>query len=458
MDDLSEHGAGRSDGPSFQEIVRTSIEEMGPGHTSVAPVLQEEHYEYTGSGIIPKERYYSQEWHELEKKHVWRTSWLFAGRESEIAEPGDRMVYTNTTDSIVITRDRDMKIRAFVNVCLHRGRILCDGPDRAQTLRCPFHGFAWNLDGSIHEVPAKWDFTHIEDSDLTLPTVRVATWEGSVFVCMDEKTPDLDVYMAPLQDHFKHFHLEDRYIHAHASKLLACNWKVALEAFIESYHVSVTHPQGQYFVGDTNTQYDNFGGRYNFNRMLVPHGVASPLLGDVSDDEIVENAGLLGLDVDSFFTEGRSARQAFAELERAMYLEQHGVDLSDVNDIEMIDSIQYLLLPNLAPWGGYQQPFLYVYRPNGDDPGSCIMDVYILAPFTGARPADAPVTNLDFEQSWAEAPGFSRFGPVFDQDTANMAAVQKGMMATRRSGATLANYQESRIRHLHDWLTERIEG
>jgi phenylpropionate dioxygenase-like ring-hydroxylating dioxygenase large terminal subunit len=127
---------------------------------------------------VPIERYVSQEFHDLEMAKLWGRVWQMACREEVLVEPGDHTIYEIGDTSIVIVRGNDHQIRAFHNVCRHRGRRIKDGPGRSDSLRCPFHGWTWNLDGTPRDIPCKWDFPHAQREELHLPEVRVGTWGG----------------------------------------------------------------------------------------------------------------------------------------------------------------------------------------------------------------------------------------------------------------------------------------
>jgi phenylpropionate dioxygenase-like ring-hydroxylating dioxygenase large terminal subunit len=410
---------------------------------------------------VPTEPFVSAAWHDREVAGLWRKVWQVACREERIPNVGDHVVYEIAQDSLIITRTAPDKIQAFYNACLHRGRKLRDDGGSVKSFRCPFHGFTWNLDGSLREIPCQWDFGHVEPEKFCLPEARVATWGGFVFICMDDETEGFEDFIGPLADHFRDFPLENRYIAAHVAKVIPCNWKIGLEAFIESYHVIATHPQGLLYIGDSNTQYDNFGGRYNWTRMIVPHGIASPHLGDdVDEADIIDNAkSMLGQDAEEEFRSGLSARQALAEHERKTLQARTGVDLSNVSDSEIIDTIQYHVFPNFVPWGDYGAPLIYLYRPNGDDHTTSIMEVYLLLPFPpGERPAPAPMRHLTIDEPWDTAPEIpTGLSNIFNQDLSNMHAVQQGLRTTRKPGMTLGNYQESRIRHFHRLYERQLD-
>jgi len=443
------HGQFRSSGPSVQDL-------LNEDHHKVPGVLREESYQYTGSADIPTESFYRPEWHEREVRHLWRKVWQMACREEEIPEAGDHVLYEIGADSLIVVRTKAGQIKAFYNACLHRGRRLVDSDNRAAHFRCRYHGFSWNIDGTVREIPCGWDFTHIDPATFCLPEARVGTWGGFVFISMDPDGESLEEFLGPLPDHFADFPLEERYTELHVAKVLPANWKISLEAFIESFHVIATHPQALPRIGATNTQYDNYGEQFNFNRMISPKGIPSPYLGrEVSPEKIIGSSKSEISEIAmELLSRGCSPRAALAEAERRHISALTDVDLSDKSDCEIIDTIQYFLFPNFFPWADYGNPFVYRFRPNGNDAATSIMDFYLLRPIgPKGRPGRAGTIHLDINQAWDEAPGLpTSLAFILNQDTGNLLGVQRGLQTTRKAGMTLGNYQESRIRHFHNLL------
>ena len=123
---------------------------------------------------------------------------------------------------------------------------------------------------------------------------------------------------------------------------------------------------------------------------------------------------------------------------------------SDLSAAEIVDSTEYFVFPNFCPWLTPALPLVYRFRPDGNDHERCIMDVMLLHPIPddGPRPDPAPLRILGDDDSFLEAPELNQISPVFEQDVSNFERVHKGLK-TSKKGATLGNYQEARIRHLH---------
>ncbi|TVQ47483.1 MAG: aromatic ring-hydroxylating dioxygenase subunit alpha [Gammaproteobacteria bacterium] len=444
-------GDARSEGVAYQGLLDRDTRE-------VPEVLREVHCPELGSADIPAELFTSQAVHDLEMDRMWRRVWQMACREEEIPEVGDHVVYEIGHLSFIVVRT-DAGYRAFYNSCLHRGRQLRDEDGSVSEFRCPFHGFTWNLDGTLKEIPCRWDFPHLNEDNTRLPEVRVDTWGGFVFINLDEQAPPLHEYLGILPQHFERWPLEQTWKAVHVQKIVRANWKVVMEAFIESWHSVETHPQILPYTADSNSQYDWWGD--NISRTITAMGSPSPHLRDVAEQEIMTalartSGRMSGTEEDDSLKvpEGKSAREHMADVNRAEFGRLFGIDLTDASDAEVLDAILYSVFPNFIPWAGYNPNIVYRFRPNGSDCHSSIMDVIILMRFAeGAeKPEPVPVHKLGADDPWQDAPELGALGYIFDQDMGNLPYVQKGLMSSRKGAISLANYQEARLRHLHRTL------
>jgi phenylpropionate dioxygenase-like ring-hydroxylating dioxygenase large terminal subunit len=445
-------GSARSSGPSVRDLLAAEDAPLPRG-------LADDAYEHQGTADVPRARYFSKAWHDLEVAHVWRTTWQMACRAEEIPEPGDHVVYDVAGESLMVTRVDPTTVRAFHNSCLHRGTQLRVDGGNVTRFRCPFHGWTWNLDGSLAEIPNHWDFTHVDAEKLNLPEAHVAEWGGWIFVNLAVDPVPFEEYAARLVDHFQDWPLEQRYVQFHASKVVPTNWKVCMEG----YHVIDTHPQILEFTGDANTEYSVWPGDPHVSRMINAFGVPSPHLEEVGEQEVADaHLGFFARLPAGTVTvpEGGTARRAVADVMRTALSSTTGVDHGGITDCEALDAIEYYLFPNFAPWAGVLQSLVYRWRPNGDDPESCVMDVYRLATYdpAGPRPATAPHTRLTVDQPWSDAPGMGGLAAVFAQDMANLPRVQRGLHSTGKPGVSFGSYQEVRIRHIHRTIDRYVRA
>ena len=406
---------------------------------------------------IATSRYFDAEFHRREVEAVWGRTWQMACREEQIPEVGDSLVYEIADWSLIVVRTAPQEIRAFHNSCLHRGTQLRTRPGRVTGLRCPYHGFTWNLDGTLREIPCAWDFPQIDEASFCLPQAKVGTWGGFVFVNIDEQAAPLEDHLEDLPWHFADWPLEDRYLTAHIVRTMPCNWKVALEAFIEAYHTMAVHPQLLPTAADSLTEYDVYGP--HVSRMITAVGVNSEHLGRRLDDVEIVRAMLGSKDAEVTIEPGSNARKVLGERVRASLQARTGRDHSDVTDAELLDGIEYFLFPNFMPWAGFLTSFAYRFRPDGHDPDSCVIDIMVLEPVPdgGERPAAPATRHLGPGESWSDAPELGVFGRVFNQDGSTFGRVQRGLRASVRPTTTLGRYQESRIRHFHATLDAYLD-
>ncbi len=441
-------GEARSPGITYQQLLDTDTRR-------VPDVLRLESPRYLGSDDVAVAHYASRAWHEREAERLWPKVWQFACRESDLPEVGDHVVYEIVRASYVVMRTAPDEIKAYPNACLHRGRKLKDHDGRCDEIRCPFHGFAWELDGSLKHVPARWDFGHVTDDNFSLPECRVGTWAGFVMINPDPEAEPLDAFLGGILDQFAVWNLDQRYTQAHVAKVIHANWKVAQEAFCEALHVGATHPQILPYLGDTNSQVDIWD---TFARVITAGGSPSPRLDwTPTQDEMMRAMTDTRVDEPTplVVPEGETMRAVGAEASRDRWRPVVGDRVDDMSDAEMMDSIDYTVFPNFHPWGAYNR-IVYRFRPNGDDHRSSIMECLFLAPFVGARPPNEPVHFLTDDETFLDAPELGMLGKVFDQDLFNMARVQQGLETTHKPGVTLGDYQESKIRWLHDALERWI--
>jgi phenylpropionate dioxygenase-like ring-hydroxylating dioxygenase large terminal subunit len=413
--------------------------------------------EYPDIARVSIDRYLAPEIAELERERLWLHEWQLACREEAIPEVGDVEVYDIADFSILVVRAGPDDIRAYLNACLHRGRRIATVRSRLSELRCPFHGFCWHFDGSLKRVPAAWDFPGLDPGALHLPEVQVGRWAGFVFVNPDPEAAPLEAHLGDLPAHFERWDLADRFTEAHVEKLLPCNWKVAQEAFMEAFHVAVTHPQVSAATADTASQYDVFD---RWSRAITPRGYPSETLKyEPTQQEMLDSMVGQGLDDPRMveLPDGVTARTYIAGGGRERLRATIGDAADGFCDAEMVDSFYFTVFPNFHPWGSFNV-LVYRFRPNGMDPETSWMDVWLLRPFAGERPPATARRVLGLDDEFTEAPELGQYARVFHQDTFNLADVQRGLHTLRLSTDTilLSRYQEAKIRHFHELYDERL--
>jgi phenylpropionate dioxygenase-like ring-hydroxylating dioxygenase large terminal subunit len=203
-------------------------------------------FEITQPDRIPAQRYYDKEFYELENERLWPHVWQMACRLEEIPNPGDYSVYRILDKSVIVIRTDASTIKAYNNHCRHRGVELVQTQGHTSGgFICPFHGWRWDANGNNTFVYAEQAFSEANlcKDDLNLVGVRVDTWGGCAFINFDNDAPPLRESLGSFATRMDAWGVEDLKVDWWMSTRLPCNWKLAMEAFMEGYHVATTHPQ-----------------------------------------------------------------------------------------------------------------------------------------------------------------------------------------------------------------------
>lgn len=219
-----------------------------------------ERYPELGTGPIPIEPYISREYFAKEQEKIFRKVWLNIGRVEQIPNPGDYFVkdlaVCNT--SILIVRGKDGVIRAFHNMCSHRGnQLVWNRQGSCQVFTCKFHGWAYGLDGSLRHITDEANFFGLKKEALGITPIAVATWEGFIFINVDpQPTQTLAEYLGEdLRSSLQGYPFDSVSVTCFGWNTdLQANWKVIKDAFQEVYHVSTLHQRAlaSVFAGKTN--------------------------------------------------------------------------------------------------------------------------------------------------------------------------------------------------------------
>jgi phenylpropionate dioxygenase-like ring-hydroxylating dioxygenase large terminal subunit len=459
----------RCPGPSYTDMLKAD--------TRPAPdYLLMESTQGLDDTALSTDRYTSPAFKAEEDEKMWPNVWQFAAREEDMPEPGDTVVYEINEKSFVLIRQRDGSVRAFYNVCLHRGRKLRLESGPSINLRCPFHGFTWNNDGSLKEIPCDWDFKHLEGKDLSLPELKVERWQGFILIAENHDLPPFRDWIGPGVEHYDNWRLDECHTAAWIGKVIPANWKAVAEAFMEAWHSIVTHPQILGFTADANTRYDLYGD--HMNRAITPSAALSPHLKGKDQMYVIKSLAkftggegdarsrrggvqasqdLRGFDADDPWL----ARKLLAEGNREAFKAMNGHDYSAYTDSELLDNFTYNIFPNWAPWGGMVPNIVYRWRPWGDA-DHCLMEVRLLTrtPKGEKAPKSAPMFLIPEGEPFATASHLigGALAGVFDQDMSNLPHVQTGMKASKNKAIELGHYQESRIRHFHKTMDKYFSG
>ncbi|MFN0096634.1 MAG: aromatic ring-hydroxylating oxygenase subunit alpha [Dehalococcoidia bacterium] len=381
---------------------------------------------------IPTERYFAKEWHDIEVEKIWKRVWQYAAMEQDIPEVGDYIVYDIAHLSYIVVRTGADEFKAFNNACLHRGRLLREFDGKTATeFRCAFHGWSWEIDGRLREIPSEWDFPEVRKEVSSLREVKLGRWGGFIFINPDPDAESLESFLGDLPEHYARFEFEKRYKQMHVAKIIKANWKATQEAFMEGYHVLATHPQALLLGGDgANHQYDVFG---NWCRAVTTSAAVSPHRGVYPSDEEVFDL-----------------RRTGADMVRDSLRPILGEKVDRYCDAELVDGYYNNLFPNFHPWGAFSR-IVYRFRPYGDDPNRSIMEVAYLVPWPEGEPMPpaAPIHWISEDEDFTVAPEMGPLARVLNQDTYNLPKIQAGMKAKVEPTVYLSAYAEGKVRHFH---------
>lgn len=420
---------------------------------------------------VPKERYTTREFSLLEAARLWPRVWQVACHESEIAGVGDFLEYVIADQSILVVRAEADDVRAYFNVCPHRGNQLKSGCGNSREIRCHFHTWRFHLDGSIKDIPDAHDFDPglIQPDAVHLTECQVGRWGGFVWINMDRDAEPLEQYLGAIPIESAHFEYDKMHCVEYRSTLLRANWKNALDAFSENYHHMGLHPQTLFYLDDTNFTCWRHGIHSAIEASPGAFGRPSPRVSDapsrpdrllagikdladlstMSEDDVAAVNQLLhrvdGLSEDvtlsSFFAQVRRDQAAAA-----------GIDLSHITDNHMLLGRNFNIFPNFTTAGNALDGFVFRFRPKGLDPESCYLDLWQLERLPKDHAVDRKVPR-SFHTDWRSYDGWGR---ILSQDMTNIERVQRGMRSEAFQFLRLGR-QETCIRNFHRALTSYVE-
>ena len=193
---------------------------------------------------LPWDWYVSPDVLRREQGRIFREAWHYAGPLAWVAEPGDRFPCRAGEVPVVVVRGRDGKLRAFVNVCRHRGSEIVSERGRRETLQCPYHAWTYELDGRLRAAPRSEREAGFDPRELGLVPAAVETWGPFVFVHADANAPALQKTLADLPQLIEDHGVATGQLifHKRVEHSVRANWKVAVENYLECYHCAVAHP------------------------------------------------------------------------------------------------------------------------------------------------------------------------------------------------------------------------
>src|SRR5262245_34087307 len=191
--------------------------------------------------VFTNDRYTSPEFLKQEQERVFRTTWILAARESDLAAPGACVAFDEMGETLLLVRGQDGAVRTFHNTCRHRGTRLVADRCSAPRITCPYHGWTYALDGRLIGVPKSDGFAELDRSDRGLLPVRTECWGGFVWITLDPAAPRLADYLGAVRDQLSPYRLEEMRPLLRRTWTLPCNWKAVLDQATESYHLRSVH-------------------------------------------------------------------------------------------------------------------------------------------------------------------------------------------------------------------------
>jgi phenylpropionate dioxygenase-like ring-hydroxylating dioxygenase large terminal subunit len=406
-----------------------------------------------------KERYTSSKVMALEWEKIWSKTWLLCGHESDLPEVGSFMKIDFGPESILVVRQKDESLRAIYNVCQHRGMQL-ESRDFGTNVKfnCPFHLWQYDLSGKCIKVTDRESFrTEALDHSLDIEQVRVETWKGWVFISMDrDAIPLLDYLGEDLVTRLEAYPFEHMKRMSDKRQEWDANWKLALEAFIEGYHLQGLHPELIPLADTYRIQQDIFpnGHSVAISRFLMPseqyaHRLKAKMTGE--HQLFMREAGV---DPATFQGGPADVREIIIKSKRT-HAEASGYDFSKLDDEQLIDDWVVKFFPsctfNTHPEGVLVQRFL----PHPTDPEKVVYISQIWAlpdrelPSYMGVPSDADRSGKTIRRpSYLEKGDLESLGPVISQDATTMPKIQKRLRSKGYKGAIYSE-QEIVIRQFY---------
>ena len=412
-------------------------------------------------------RYTSKSFMDAEWEAIWTKAWLIGGLAEQVQKPGDFFTYEIGRESILVTHDDDGEIRAFYNVCPHRGkRLVAEEQGNSKRIACSYHGWRFATSGDLQFVPCPEDFAGgTPCGKVKLEPVKCEVFAGFIWVNLDPDACTLREHLGPVMDEVACYRMENM-IRTHWVTLDGdFNWKCVQDNFNESYHLPYVHPQTRYVMEQNykHCQFDMYEPE-GHARMLMPGSIPSASMRGHTDT-VLEMLGremeYWGLDPEDFREDPRAIREALQAAKRKQGAEK-GYDYSPFHDDQLTDNYHYTVFPNvsfsLKPDGCI---FLRA-DPHPTDPERCIFDMWYFTWF--------PDGEEDY-YSYIMAEGVDRSkpvehvrgavgeiscGPAIDQDVEIWSSQQAGLRSRGFKGGVFSG-QEGRIQFFHDQIDKWLE-
>jgi phenylpropionate dioxygenase-like ring-hydroxylating dioxygenase large terminal subunit len=406
---------------------------------------------------VPKERYFDPDFYAMEAELLWPRVWQMACRLEEIPAPRDFAEYEFLDQSVVVARTDDMGVRAFQNACRHRGVRLVEGRGTCEHgFTCPFHGWCYGVDGANTAVPRRKTFAehNLQPGDIDLVPVRCETWGGCAWINFDADAPPVRQCMEPATTILDAWRVESLRTEKWYAARLPVNWKLAIEAFVESYHVVVTHPEmdipGMRYSLRPGAPFDPrafIEAEIDYLRVL-----SDGMDGMAHANDVRVAEGLRGLELP---VDPKLAIPAWNRALNDAVMSWHRARAADIPDLNALDAqgfneTFYHCFPHYFVLPMYSSASSYRFRPLG--PEETLMEIWSLARF----PAGEEPEQFAPPERWrADDP---RWPPIPAQDFSNLPRQQKGLHAKGFDYMRLSERAEGHISNFERTLDGFLAG
>ena len=206
------------------------------------------------ASALPPGLYTSSEILDHEKREIFARDWSCPGRAADIPDPGNYLTWSIADQPIFVVRNRDGEVKAFSNVCRHRMMVLLEGKGSCRRVVCPYHAWTYDLDGQLIGAPHMGASEGFEKKDIRLHQLRTETWQGWIYVTLDEDAAPVAELLAPLGEITGRYGQENYVPVITEDHVWDTNWKLLTENFMEGYHLPVAHKEtvGAWFLEEKN--------------------------------------------------------------------------------------------------------------------------------------------------------------------------------------------------------------
>ena len=210
---------------------------------------------------------------EEEYEKIFSVNWVCAGRISDFQENSQYQVLNIGRESVIILRDDQGELKAFYNVCRHRGTRICNNSSGkfSKSIQCGYHGWTYDLKGELIGAPHMEEISGFDKQDFPLHPVEIAEWEGFIFINLMDEPEEFEQFFEPLIGRFNAWGLPNLVTEETREYAVKSNWKLVVQNYCECYHCPILHPELaaiHYYMGGKNDLYDGpfLGGYMDFNK------------------------------------------------------------------------------------------------------------------------------------------------------------------------------------------------